>query len=352
VHPETKAIVLAMGLLGAMAVVVWWMGVPFVVQTPGPTYNVLGNNDVGKPIIQISGATDYPDTGTLRMVTVSVTSPGQKVSMPEAMLAWLAPGNALFPMSFFYPPTTSTQDQIAQGQIEMVSSQDSAVAAALTALGYSYTERVGVVYVEPGKPADGLLEAKDEILAIDGTAITSAKQFVSVMAGYKPGDKITVTYLRDGKTGTVHLTLGANPDDPSKPLMGVYAGTIYHFPVNVTINVDPNIGGPSAGLVLSLAIYDQLTPGSLVGNVPIAGTGTIDADGKVGPIGGIQQKIRAASEAGAKLFLVPAGDCADALNADPVAPITLVKVDTMQSAIDSIEKYVANPSATLPGCAS
>ncbi len=118
------------------------------------------------------------------------------------------------------------------------------------------------------------------------------------MAGYKPGDKITVTYLRDGKTGTSRLTLGANPDDPSKPLMGVYAGTVYHFPVNVTINVDPNIGGPSAGLVLSLAIYDKLTPGSLVGDVPIAGTGTIDADGKVGPIGGIQQKIRAASRGG------------------------------------------------------
>ena len=74
-HPETKAILLAMGLLGVMAAVVWWMGVPFVVQTPGPTYNVLGNNDAGKPVIQISGATDYPDSGTLRMVTVSVTSP-------------------------------------------------------------------------------------------------------------------------------------------------------------------------------------------------------------------------------------------------------------------------------------
>lgn len=350
-HPETKAIVLAMGLLGVLSVAVWWLGVPFVVQSPGPTYNVLGDHGA-QPVIQITGAKEYPDDGTLRMVTVSVTSPDQKVSLPEAMGAWLLPGNALFPASFFYPPTTSTEEEVAQGQIEMASSQDYAVAAALTALGYTYTEQVGVAYVEPNKPADGLLQARDVILSVDGTQITSADQFVSVMSGYKPGDTVTVTYRRDGKTGTATITLGASPNDPSKPLMGVYVGVTYSFPVTVKVNIDPSIGGPSAGLVLSLAIYDQLTPGSLVGDVPIAGTGTIAPDGTVGPIGGIQQKIRAASEAGAELFLVPADDCADAVNADPVHPITLVKVDTMQSALSSIEAYVANPDATLPRCSS
>jgi len=352
VHPESKAILLAGALLGVMALLVWRWGVPFVVQSPGPTFNVLANNDVGQPVIQIEGAKEYPDPGTLRMVTVSVTAPDQTMSLTQAMYEWLMPGNALFPYNAFYQNGPSQADEVAQGQIQMVTSQDSAVAAALSQLGYTYTQKAGIVYVEPNGPADGKLQAKDTILTVDGTSITSPQQFVDEVHTHKPGDTITVTYLRGGTQGSVDITLGKDPQDATQPFLGIYIGTTFQFPINVKVNVDSNIGGPSAGLVLSLAIYDKLTPGSLVGDVPIAGTGTISPDGQVGPIGGIQQKIRAASEAGAKVFLVPPDNCADALKADPVSPITLVKAPTMQSAISSIKAYVANPNATLPSCAS
>ena len=349
-HPESKAILLAGALIGVLTLVIWRWGVPFVIESPGPTFNVLGNNDAGQPIVQIDGTTSFPDNGTLRMVTVSVTSPQQTMSLPQAMLSWLTPGNALFPYADYYQNSATTADETAQGQIQMVTSQDSAIAAALTELGYTYTQQVGVIYVTPNDPSDGLLKAKDEILAVNGTKITDPQQFTDVLHAYKPGDTVTLEYQRAGKTGKVDIKLGASPDHPSVPWLGIYIGVTYQFPITVTINVDPSIGGPSAGLVLSLAIYDQLTPGSLVGDIPVAGTGTISPDGKVGPIGGIQQKIRAASEAGATLFLVPPDDCADALGAQPVRPITLVKAPTMQSAIDSIKAYVANPNASLPRC--
>ena len=97
--------------------------------------------------------------------------------------------------------------------------------------------------------------------------------------------------------------------------VGIVPGTGFTFPFDVHVNIDPDIGGPSAGLMFSLAIYDTLTPGSLTGDELVAGTGTIPDDGSVGPIGGIQQKIVAARDDGAELFLVPPDNCADALGA-------------------------------------
>ena len=115
------------------------------------------------------------------------------------------------------------------------------------------------------------------------------------------------------------------------------------------VNIDPDIGGPSAGLMFSLAIYDTLTPGSLTGDQVVAGTGTIKDDGSVGPIGGIQQKIVSARDDGASLFLVPPDNCDDALGA-PNEDMRLVRADTMHDAVTSIEAWVKNPDASLPTC--
>ena len=106
-----------------------------------------------------------------------------------------------------------------------------------------------------------------------------------------------------------------------------------------------------ANLLFSLAIYDTLTPGSLTGDQIVAGTGTIDEKGKVGPIGGIQQKIVGARDDGAVLFLVPPDNCDDALGARN-GDMRLVKAVTMHAAAQAIEKWVKNPDAKLPTCAS
>ena len=103
--------------------------------------------------------------------------------------------------------------------------------------------------------------------------------------------------------------------------------------------------------MFSLAIFDTLTPGSLTGDQVVAGTGTIDEEGKVGPIGGIQQKIVGAREDGAKLFLVPPDNCDDALGARN-GDMRLVKAVTMHAAVQAIEKWVEDPDAKLPTCAA
>ncbi len=152
--------------------------------------------------------------------------------------------------------------------------------------------------------------------------------------------------MRDGKQTTVSFKPGTKD---GKPYLGVSVGIGYELPFDVNVDIDPAIGGPSAGLMFSLAIYDTLTPGSMTDGKAIAGTGTISPDGSVGPIGGIQQKIPAALHDGAKLFLVPASNCADAVGADH-GDMRLVKVDTMDSAVDSIEAWAKNPDAKLPTC--
>ena len=137
-----------------------------------------------------------------------------------------------------------------------------------------------------------------------------------------------------------------------RKIIGVdIAPAIVRFPFQVTLNIDTEIGGPSAGLMFSLGIYDTLTPGSLTGGETIAGTGTMDLSGTVGPIGGIDQKIAASRNAGAEIFLVPADNCADVKDARP-GDMRLVKVTTLSDAVASVKAWDSDHSASLPSCST
>ena len=117
-------------------------------------------------------------------------------------------------------------------------------------------------------------------------------------------------------------------------------------PFTIDFNL-ANVGGPSAGLVFSLAVIDKLTTGDLSGDKFVAGTGTIDAEGKVGPIGGISHKIVAAHDAGASVFLVPAANCDEAKSAGE-SGIDLVKVENLGGAVDALKSLSAGGEA--PRC--
>jgi PDZ domain-containing protein len=132
--------------------------------------------------------------------------------------------------------------------------------------------------------------------------------------------------------------------------IGIQLGPGFTFPFDVSVDIGDNIGGPSAGLMFSLAIYDTLSRGSLTGGHDIAGTGEIRPDGTVVPIGGIAQKIVGARDAGVELFLVPDANCEEALGA-PREDMRLVRVKTMPDALKSIQTWVADPDADLPSCA-
>ena len=346
---RTLAGILAVPLLIGLWVTAALVPLPYVTYEPGLTVNVLGKNDQGKPIITVEGRKSYPDDGQLRMTTVFVSQPKPegRNNLFELMHDWISDEDAVYPYDAVYTQGETVEQNRQQGAQQMTSSQDAATAVALEELGYDVTEPV-VADVSKGAPADGVLKTGDVILAVDGAAVTTSNDVVDAVTAAPHGDPVDLVVRRDGKRQDVQLT----PDTvDGKPQVGIQVGTQAKsdLPVDVNININPSIGGPSAGLMFSLGIYDTLTPGSLTGGKTVAGTGTMDASGAVGPIGGIQQKIVGARDAGAELFLVPPDNCKDALGA-PNGDMRLVKADTMHDAREAIETWVKDPSADLPSC--
>ncbi|NYG55270.1 YlbL family protein [Nocardioides perillae] len=338
------------GLVAVPLLLVLWLAaallpVPFVTYEPGLTLDVLASDD-GRERIQVQGARTYRTDGELRMTTVYVTQPRARVNLFSAMGAWLDDERAVYPYDAVYDEDETAEETRRESSVQMVSSQDAATAAALRELGYDVTPVVEVLNVTEGLPAEGRLQVRDVIEAVDGQEISSAEQVGQVVRAAGAGTPVEFEVRRDGRERTVTVEPEATEDGP---LVGILPGPGYRFPFQVDVEVPDSIGGPSAGLMFSLAIYDTLTPGSLTGGRVVAGTGTVDAQGDVGPIGGIAQKIPAARDAGAGLFLVPPDNCAEALRA-PRGDVRLVRAETMHDARLAIEAWVEDPDAELPAC--
>ncbi|MGA8211365.1 MAG: S16 family serine protease [Nocardioidaceae bacterium] len=347
---RTLATSVVVTLLLALVTAMVALPVPYVAMSPGPTVDVLATSG-GKPIIDVAGHPSYPTRGDLRLTTVSVTNPTRSLRLPEVLVAWFDKERAVYPRDIIYPPDQSAEDVEQQSNVEMVSSQDLAVAAALTELGYHLPVQVEVLAVTKGSPAAGRLEVRDRIIAVEGTRITRAEQVSKALQAIGVDKTARLLVRRDGKDRTVTVRTRAADDDPQRAVVGVQIGVGYDFPFEVSVRLQDDIGGPSAGLIFALGVYDTLTPGALSGGSDIAGTGTITEAGRVGPIGGIQQKIVAAEQAGAKVFLVPPDNCDSAVQA-PVGrdTIRLVKAPTLHSAVRSLQTYADDPSADLPSC--
>ncbi|CUR58179.1 PDZ/DHR/GLGF domain protein [metagenome] len=343
---RTLAGLIAVPLLLVLSFAAVLLPVPYVTYSPGLTVDVLASQK-GEEIVQVTGRRTYRTDGELRMTTVYVTQPDGRVGLLDAMGAWLDDERAIYPHDAVYPSGETAEQSQTESAIEMVSSQDAATAVALTELGYDIEPVVEVLNVTKGLPADGKLKVRDVFLEVNGVTITSAEQVAKEIQKVKKGDSVKFLVQRGGKEVDVAVT----PQLVDGALrVGVTPGPGYTFPFQVSVNIPENIGGPSAGLMFSLAIYDTLTPGSLTGGAIVAGTGTIDTTGKVGPIGGIQQKVVAANRSGAELFLVPKANCADALNAPNDTGMRLVKATTMHEAREAIADWVKDPDAPLPSC--
>jgi Lon-like protease len=347
----TLARLLAVGLFGALVVATALVPVPYVTMSPGITVDVLGKSG-DQPIVKVEGHRTYPTEGQLRMTTVSVSTPEHRVSLGEALTAWAAKDDAVVPRDLMYPEQSNNQQDRAESAAEMVSSQDVAVAAALTQLGYHLRSYAEVTGVTPGGPSDGTLEPRDRLVRVAGRRIRTGQDLIEVLQGIAPGDRVAGVVRRKGDRVRFQVTTVESPERPGQAVMGVFLGTGYVFPFQVSVGIDDTIGGPSAGLMFALSVYDTLTPGSLTGGAVVAGTGTVSSDGRVGPIGGIQQKIAAAAAAGAEVFLAPPANCEAALEApdDALDRLRLVRARTLRSALHSIQTYADNPSAHLPRC--
>lgn len=333
------SIVVLIAALGLVSV----FPVPFVAFSPGPVRDTLGVAK-NKPVIQITGHETFPTDGRLDLTTVSVTSPDRDLTLPQAMRNWFDPNHDLFPRDIIYPPQQSAEEVEQENTAEMTSSQDSAVAAALQEARVPFRPKVSSV--AKGSPAEGRLKVGDVVLEVDGVPATKVPQVGELVRKNKVGDEVRFLIRRGGRQLTVDVKAAAAPDDPKRPMVGISIGV--DSPVKVSVNLGQDIGGPSAGTAFALAIYDKLTPGPLLAGKHVAGTGTIDALGQVGAIGGIQQKIAGAKEAGATVFLVPDANCGAALHAD-VDGIQLVRVSTLHEAIDALT-VLAKETGDVPAC--
>jgi len=319
--------------------------VPYVILGPGPTLNTLGKDSSGKPLITITGRTQYPVSGHLNMVTVSYQGcQGDRFNIFTALVAWLNPHQAVVPESEICPAGQTQKETQQQDTQEMTSSQQTATAAALTELHIPYSTQVVVVQADKGMPAYGVLKSGDVITAVNGEPVTSQASLTRMITAHPAGTTLTVTVTRNGQSKQVMV---GTSESGGHPVMGVEITGRYKFPFDVSISVG-DIGGPSAGLMFALGIIDKLTKDNLTGGKFIAGTGEIEASGKVDAIGGIQQKMVGARNAGATVFLTPASNCADTKGAVP-AGLRLVKVSTLNQAVTYLQDLKTG-SGSVPSC--
>lgn len=334
---------LALGL-GAAAVA---LPAPYVVESPGPTFNTIG--ELGEePLISVEGAETYPTGGALDLTTVFVAGgPGQEIGFFDAFRAWADPVHTVSPRELVYPSDASQTDVEEQSQAAMTSSQESAVAAALGHLGISYDETLSVVGFAPESAAEGILQEGDVLAQIDGEDIESLgplKEALNASGG--AGVDIAVDRAGERVTATVEPSKGEAGDYQ----LGVFLNAEFDFPFTVDIALN-NVGGPSAGMMFALAIVDTLTEGELTGGGHFAGTGTIDSAGAVGGIGGIRQKMVGASNAGAEVFLAPAANCAEVVGHVPEG-LRVVRVETLDDAVNAVRTLGEqnDDGADLPTC--
>ncbi|HSA53346.1 MAG TPA: PDZ domain-containing protein [Yinghuangia sp.] len=345
---RTATLVVTGLLFIALACAAAFTKVPYGELTPGPTVNTLGDYR-GKPVIEVVGAQTYPASGHLNMTTVSVTSKSYDMPLLTAFVGWVKGDADVVPKGDLYPDDKTEKEVEQENAEEFTSSQEHAKIAAFRKLGIAVEEQVIVATVAKGMPATGHLHAGDIILSVDGVPVRTPDEVGAAITRHKPGE--TVQFVVDpadarGTQRTIAVATAAAEDD-GRAVVGITPGVLPKFPFQVTIHLE-DVGGPSAGLMFALGIIDTLSPGDLTGGKFVAGTGTIDDEGNVGPIGGVQMKTIAAERAGAKYFLTPKANCTEAAKEKP-GGLTLVEVETLDEAVAALD-VIRTGQGTLTEC--
>lgn len=320
-------------LFVALAIPMAILPVPFVAWSPGGTANVLGDVD-GHPMISIEGVQTFSTSGELDLTIVSGTSADSRLTLPEAVAAFWLPGRATLPRDSVFPPNQSAEEvKHAEAQL-MDDSQDAAVVAALRAAGQPVQQLPVVASVTIGGPAYDKLRPGDLITAVDGIATADPDAVSAQIRTHRPKETIDFAVLRDRIPIDVQVTAGDSATEPGVAVVGITLGTGYSYAPRITFDLGQQIGGPSAGMIFALGIYDKVTAGDLLDDRNVAGTGTITPAGEVGAIGGARQKLASAQKDGATVFLVPGANCADL--AGVRTDLTVIKVSTLSQAISEL----------------
>lgn len=322
---------------------------PYVVQAPGLTEDTLATYE-GTPLLEIEDRRTYPTQGRLLLTTVGYIGARRKLDLWSAMRAWLDPRKEVVPRALVYPED-QTPDQVEeQNAEEMSRSQEAAKVAALREVGIRVPQRVVVEAVQKEAPALGRLKAGDVVLSVDGVRVDRPDAVRRLITAHEPGEEVVFVVRREGREVTVRVptTEAADESGRKRTIVGIVPAVGYDLPLEIDITLADRIGGPSAGLVFALGIVDKLTPGALTGGATVAGTGEISPDGEVGRIGGIRQKVYGAEDAGATVFLAPAGNCEELEGFE--TDLRIVRVETLSGAVDALEALAAGEEEAVPEC--
>ncbi len=297
---------------------------PYFVLRPGPAQDV-------ETLIHISQHQTFPSQGHLLLTSVSYYRP----NVYQAVGAWLDSTEAVVPEKDVLAPGQSQEQEFQQALSQMDTSKiDAAVVALTRYAGYPEQHGPGLLVedVFAKTPAEGKIFAGDVITAVDGRSVDDPDRLGSMIQAAGVGYPVTLTIEAGGKTRRVSLAPAKVPG-VEHPVIGV--SLVNNFPFPLTID-SGNIGGPSAGLMWTLGVVDLLTPGDLTDGRTVAGTGEITVEGKVLPIGGVEEKVVAAERAGATIFFVPVKDAAAARSV--ANRIVLVPVSTYLDAVTYLQR--------------
>jgi PDZ domain-containing protein len=309
-------------LVATVFVAAAWIRLPYYAIGPGPARTVT-------PQIRYDGRPRYDPTGALEMTTVSY----HQVTPLQAIAVWLQPDWALISQTELYP-TGNVALENQRSISEMDQSKIDAtwvVLRRLTSYPKDHGKGALVESTVPDCSADGRLFPGDVVTAIDGHPVRDTADVRRILHDAKEGQPLSFRLDVDGKVE--RATFARKPCGPHKKLLvGFRSLDAFPFPISIDSG---EVGGPSAGLMWALGLYELLTPGDLTGGRTIAGTGTIDLSGHVGPIGGIRDKVVAAEHAGATIFLAPADDMAD-LNGMDTGAMKVISVATFADALQAL----------------
>ena len=333
------------GVLIVLTVAGFVIHVPYVIISPGEA------TPLDSQVITVNGAPTYGHDGNVLFLTVRVTN--HDPTIWRVVASWLNPDRDVIERDSAVGCLSDEENATINTRL-MQQSQDDAKNVALTRLGYAVVAeptQVTVVEVCSGAPAYGKLEAGDRVLAIDDQPVNTLEDVKPLMSAHQPGDVATVTYSRADTTETTKVTTGRLTGTKCVPADGKRTGTpclgvtmqpfvTYGFPIDVTIDTQ-KVSGPSAGLAFTLAIIDDLTPGDLTGGKRVAVTGTISPDGRVGPVGGVEQKAITARHNDVALMIVPRSEVKDARAG--AGDIRVVGVDTIDQALDALQQAGGAP---------
>lgn len=315
------------GLLaaGVLMLAAWNIELPYLAFSAGPVSDAAD-------AIQAEGVPVYPPEGELLMLTVV----SQDVNVFEAIIVGLDPTMDLIRREAYRLPDESDEDYRDRVLQQMDDSQQTSIAVAMRYLGYEMEPLdIQISDVSPDVPAAEVLEPGDSVDSLNGLRIANLNDVSAALEGLDPGETIEMGITRSGSDQVVSVELVERPDAPGEPMIGITVRELTEPPFPLTIDTGV-IGGPSAGMMHTLAIIDTLTDGELTHGHVVAGTGTISPDGTVGNIGGIRQKVVGAEAAGAEFMLVPEGNYEQALTAERHT-IELVPVANVEEALAFLE---------------